>query len=165
MTRHHIPYDEGMTTWLTTDEQRIWRQWLAANRGLEVALGAQLHAGSSLSMPDYEVLVVLSEADDERMRMTALADLMGWERSRLSHHLTRMDRRGLIERLSCPTDARGQFVHLTDLGRDRIGRAAPGHVAAVRRHVFDALTPGDQAALDAITAKIIATLSAGTPEP
>lgn len=154
-----------MTTWLTADEQRIWRQWLAAAKGLEMALGAQMQADSSLSMPDYEVLVVLSEAEDERMRMTALADLMGWERSRLSHHLTRMDKRGLIERLSCPTDARGQFVHLTNLGRDRIKRAAPGHVAAVRRHVFNTLTPDQQAALDTITVKIVGTLAAGTPEP
>lgn len=106
-------------------------------------------------MPDYEVLVVLSEADGQSLRMTALAELIGWERSRLSHHLTRMEKRGLVCRRTCLEDARGQFVELTDTGRDRIRTAAVGHVEAVRRHLFDILGPDELATLDAVTAKIV----------
>ncbi|WP_116115890.1 MarR family winged helix-turn-helix transcriptional regulator [Austwickia chelonae] len=144
--------------WLTAHEQRIWRSWLTATKGLQSTLGSDLINESGLSMPDYEVLVVLSEAPDETSRVSALADLTGWERSRLSHHLGRMEKRKLIQRRCCPEDARGQLVSLTDTGRERIRESAPGHVAAVRRHLFDILDSDDLAALERITARIIDSL-------
>lgn len=146
------------TPWLSDGEQRTWRGFLAATKGLDAALGAQLQAASGLSTPDYEVLVVLSEAPDQALRVMALAETLGWERSRLSHHLTRMEKRDLVRRMACPEDARGQRIELTDAGRAKITSAAPGHVAAVRRHLFEPLDADDLAALDRISARITAAL-------
>ena len=125
--------------WLDPHEQAVWRQWLFSQRHLMVQLTRSLAEESGLSMPDYEVLVMLTDTPEGRVRMAALADLLEWERSRLSHHIRRMEARGLVERRECQEDGRGAFVGITPLGQRTIERAAPGHVSAVRRHFIDVL--------------------------
>jgi DNA-binding MarR family transcriptional regulator len=144
--------------WLTPEEQRVWRSYLQVERLLPTALGGDLHASSGLSGPEYEVLVNLSEAPDGRLRPFQLGRAMQWEQSRLSHQLSRMERRGLVVREECSSDARGAFVVLTPAGREAIESAAPAHVVAVRRLVFDQLTEEEVAALGQICAKILAAL-------
>ena len=114
---------------------------------LEGALARQLAAESGLSYPDYLVLVALTDRPDGRMRLFELAEVLGWEKSRLSHHVGRMVERGLVQKEPCEADRRGSYVVVTRRGRREIEGAAPGHVAAVRRLFVDRLTP-DQ--LDAI---------------
>jgi DNA-binding MarR family transcriptional regulator len=127
-----------MTRWLSDDEQRAWRAYLAANRllMLELEKGHQQHG---LSGSDYEVLVNLSEAEGGRLRMWDLAKRTLLEKSRLSHQITRMEKAGLVRRESCEGDRRGQFAVLTDLGWQTIQRVAPEHVELVRAHLIDRL--------------------------
>jgi len=127
-----------MTRWLSDDEQRAWRAYLAANRMLMVQL-EKGHQQQGLSGSDYEVLVNLSEAPQRRLRMWELARDTLLEKSRLSHQITRMERAGLVRRESCPGDRRGQFAVLTDHGWETIKRAAPHHVEQVRAFFIDRL--------------------------
>ncbi|MEV1331649.1 MarR family transcriptional regulator [Micromonospora costi] len=130
-----------MTRWLDPDEQRTWRAFLAASRGLMDALDRELQRDAGMPHAYYEILVRLSEAPERRLRMSELADLTGSSRSRLSHAVARLESSGWVEREDCPTDRRGQVAHLTDTGFAALAAAAPGHVEGVRRHLFDALTP------------------------
>ena len=123
--------------WLTADEQRAWRAYLRAGTMLTARLNRQLQADCGLSLPEYEVLVQLSEVPGGKLRPFQLGLALDWEQSRLSHLLTRMSRRGFVARQDCPGDRRGAVVVLTDAGRAAIESAAPGHVAEVRRLVFD----------------------------
>jgi DNA-binding MarR family transcriptional regulator len=107
-----------------------------------------------LSAPDYEVLSTLSEKPDHMSTLREQAAKMGWSRSRLSRHATRMEARGLIRRAPDPEDGRGCFLVLTDYGLDALGSAAPAHVASVRRRVIDRLTPADLNALERIARKL-----------
>ncbi|MEJ2889644.1 MarR family winged helix-turn-helix transcriptional regulator [Actinomycetospora aeridis] len=125
--------------WLDDRQQRAWRGHLAMQARLHAQLNRRLQADSGLSLSDFDVLVALSEAHDGPMRVQELADHVQWEKSRLSHQLSRMERRGLLERQDCPDDARGAFVVLSTAGRSAIERAAPAHVEAVQSLVFDGL--------------------------
>lgn len=129
--------DDG--PWLDDDQQRLWRRWVAVSSELPAALHRQLQADSGLSLQDFEVLVRLTEAPDRRARVTDLAHAVGWERSRLSHHIKRMQGRGLVTRDECCDDGRGAFIALTPAGTDAIVRAAPGHARTVRQLVFASL--------------------------
>lgn len=124
--------------WLSEDEQRAWRSYLAANRLLmaELEKGFQQHG---LSSSDYEVLVHLSEAPERRLRMWELSRATLLEKSRLSHQITRMEKAGLVRRESCPGDRRGQFAVLTARGWETIKRVAPYHVEHVRASFIDRL--------------------------
>lgn len=144
--------------WLTAKEQRVWRRWLALNARLSATLHKELHDDAGLSMPDYEVLVHLTDNPLGRIRVTDLARLLQWERSRVSHHTTRMERRRLVQRVDCAEDGRGAFIVITPQGRAAIEQAAPGHVTAVRRLIFDALTPNEIDALATITDKALTQL-------
>jgi DNA-binding MarR family transcriptional regulator len=144
-----------MTEWLTDEQQEAWRGLLQMTTRLNARLNRHLQDEHGLSLADYEVLVVLSEAPENRLRVFELIDELGWEQSRLSHHLVRMQRRGLVERIECPTDGRGTFVALTRRGLAAIEAAAPSHVDAVRTLVFDD-QPADQvAALAALSATVL----------
>ncbi len=125
---------------------------------LDARLGRQLLAESGLSMADFEVLVVLSDVPDGRRRAFELGRQLQWEKSRLSHHLTRMERRGLVVREGCPTDRRGAFIALTPAGRTALEDAAPGHVETVRRSLFDVLTADQVSSLGEICADLLAGL-------
>jgi DNA-binding MarR family transcriptional regulator len=127
--------------WLDERQQRAWRGYLAMQARLQARLNRQLQTDSGMSLADFDVLVALTDRPDVRIRVLELAEALQWEKSRLSHHLARMERRGLIERQDCVDDARGAFVVLTDEGRRAIERAAPAHVETVRTLVFDGLDP------------------------
>jgi DNA-binding MarR family transcriptional regulator len=144
--------------WLTVEEERVWRRWLTLNARLSATLQRELQDDAGLSMPDFEVLVHLTDSPEGRVRVTDLARLMQWERSRVSHHVTRMERRGLVQRVECAEDGRGAFVVITAPGRAAIEQAAPGHVNMVRRLVFDALSPEEVDAFATIIEKALAQL-------
>jgi DNA-binding MarR family transcriptional regulator len=124
--------------WLTDDEQRIWRNYLALTGRLQVAMNRQLQAQCGLSLADYEVLVELSERGP--IRVLELAAALAWEQSRVSHQLSRMRARGLIERRDSADDRRGATVEISAAGSDGLARAAPDHVALVRSVLFDGMS-------------------------
>lgn len=146
--------------WLTDDEARAWRALRTFGSPLAAALNRQLMGDSALSMADYEVLVVLTESDGGVLRAGDLGRATGWEKSRLSHHIKRMEARRLVERQDCVTDGRGLLVAITDRGRTAIADAAPGHVRAVREYIIDVLTPAQLAVLaeagEAVEARLTA---------
>lgn len=146
--------------WLDDREQAVWRQWIQVSGRLPAALHRDLQRSSDLSLPDFDVLVRLTESDEGRMRVSALATSLQWERSRLSHHVGRMGRRGLVEREDCVDDARGAFIAVTEAGRAAIERAAPDHVRTVRSLVFDALGEDEVAAFGAVMTRILSRLDA-----
>ena len=127
--------------WLDEREERAWRTLQAMQLRLTAALARQLAAESCLSYQDYLVLVALTGQPDGRLRLFELGRILGWEKSRLSHHVARMAGRGLVTKERCGPDRRGAFVVVTERGRKEIEAAAPGHVDAVRRLFVDVLTP------------------------
>jgi DNA-binding MarR family transcriptional regulator len=141
---------------LTDDEQRAWRAYRRMVLLVDSAVARELTRDSGLSMPDYQVLSTLSEAHDHRRRLTDLAARMQWSPSRLSHHVTRMEQRGLVTRAECTEDLRAAYVVLTQTGLDAIVAAAPDHVASVRAHLIDLLTPSELAAMTSIGEKVAA---------
>lgn len=151
-----------MTTddpWLTAQQLRVWRRWLAVNAELPAVLHRRLQAESGLSLPDFEVLVQLTDTPRGRVRVSDLADALQWERSRLSHHVKRMESRGLVLREGCPDDGRGAFVVLTPAGRTAIDQAAPPHARTVKALFFAPLSEAELEALDSITEKVLASLT------
>lgn len=154
---------EATTTqqrWLTAREQASWRAYLDMTARLTARLNREMQDQSGISIADFSVLVQLSEHVDARMRVLELARALGWEKSRLSHQLTRMQQRGLIERSNCSEDRRGAFIVLTDKGRDTVVAAAPRHVESVRRYVFDELGPEQVEALGTIARTVTDVLAA-----
>lgn len=147
--------------WLSAEEQHLWRGWLKLNAQLNLTLQRELQVDSGLSTPDFEVLVNLTDREDGRLRMSDLASRLMWERSRLSHHVGRMERRGMVERVECPSDGRGAFIVITMQGRAAIRGAAPGHVQAVRRLVFDGLDDDDVS----VMSRLVDTLLSRLAEP
>jgi DNA-binding MarR family transcriptional regulator len=135
-------------SWLSAPEQRAWRAFIGLHRELTARLNRQLQAESGLSLSDYEVLVVLSESADGRMRPFELCDFLQWEQSRLSHHIRRMEARGLVSREGCTGDGRGAFVVLSPAGRTAIEAAAPSHAAQVRELLFDDMSDEQVAVLE-----------------
>ena len=135
---------------LTSAELRTWRDFIETVQALRVRLDGRLQSESSLSQGDYRVLLALSEADGHRMRPSELAAVIGWERSRLSHHLGRMEKRGLVSRDPCAADGRGAEVVLAAHGSDCFRRATIPHLRAVRELFIDALTSEQLAAADDI---------------
>ena len=141
--------------WLTSDQQRVWRAYLLGSARLSEKLDADLRQ-FGLDLGEYEILVTLSEADDRQCRMSDLADAVHQSRSRLTHTITRMEGRGLVERISCPTDRRGVWARLTTKGFALLEEAAPCHVAAVRENFVEAMDEADYAALGRAFAAVLA---------
>ena len=135
------------TRWLDSDQQRIWRAYLTATTLLSERLDRDLREVHGLSLPEYEVMVRLSEAPQRRLRMAELAASLSHSRSRVTHTVARMESEGLVRRTSCPTDRRGVIAELTQAGYDRLVEAAPTHVAGVRAHLVDVADPHDFAAM------------------
>lgn len=127
--------------WLTQREQRAWRALQLMNLRVDGELARRLAAESDLSYQDYVVLVALTGQTDGRSRLHELGADLGWEKSRLSHHINRMAKRGLVTKEKCGEDGRGAYVVVTPQGRREIVAAAPGHVQAVRDLFIDHLTP------------------------
>jgi DNA-binding MarR family transcriptional regulator len=142
--------------WLSESEERAWRALQFMQMRLEAELARQLTAESGLSYPDYVVLVTLTDHPDGRLRLFELGATLGWEKSRLSHHVARMTGRGLVEKEPCDDDRRGAYVKVTARGRKEIEAAAPGHVDAVRRLFVDQLTARQLAALGEAAEAVLA---------
>jgi len=132
--------------WLSTQQQRVWRSWLLGAARIKDYLDRDLHT-FGLDLGEYEILVCLSESGDWALRMSELADLVHQSRSRLTHAISRMEERGMVERRSASNDRRGVYAQLTQAGFQVLVSAAPSHVAAVRRIFVDAADPDDFAAL------------------
>jgi DNA-binding MarR family transcriptional regulator len=133
--------------WLSEQEMRAWTGFLAAGALVERRIEQHLKEEAGLSHPQYEILVRLSAAPDGSLRMTELAEALLTSKSGLTYQITQLEKAGLTERRSCPTDVRGVFAVLTDAGRNRLEQAAPGHVAVVREALIDVLTPEQLAVL------------------
>ena len=147
------------TRWLDDDEQHTWRSFLTANRLLFDGIERQLQQGSGMPHTYYEILVRLSEAPGRTLRMSELASTSLSSRSRISHAVARLEETGWVLRRPCEHDKRGQLAELTETGMAALEAAAPGHVGAVRRALFDALTPEQVAALRDISDTLVAHLS------
>lgn len=156
------PVHEGQddVRWLTDDQQRSWRAFLLGSARLNEALTRQLETDSDVSLNEYEILVRLSETDDHTLRMSELAASLVHSRSRLTHTVSRLERRGLVRRENCLADGRGVNCVMTDAGYALLEGAAPGHVRAVRTYLVDLLTDEQLAALG----EAMAIVAAGPPE-
>src|SRR5260370_591046 len=138
------------TGWLTAHEQDAWRSFMAGCRALFTAVDAQLQRDAGMPLAYYEILVRLSEAPGRALRMSQLAEAASASKSRASHAVARLEERGWVRRLDCPTDRRGQVAELTEEGYAVLAAAAPGHVEQVRTSLFDGLAPDQVAPLQAI---------------
>jgi len=147
----------------THDQLHTWRNFIETTEALRAVLATRLQSESALSTGDYAVLLALSESPGHRMRSSELAAHIGWERSRLSHHLGRMERRGLIRREDCATDSRGAEVALQPAGDQAFRSATIPHLRAVREVFVDALTPEQLTAADEIAAALREHLSRPVP--
>ncbi|MEU3760043.1 MarR family winged helix-turn-helix transcriptional regulator [Streptomyces albogriseolus] len=144
---------EDEVRWLTAEEEQAWRAFRRMVIAVETRTVQDL-AAHGLSEPDYEVLSTLSERPEGTSTLHEQAAKMGWSRSRLSRHATRMEARDLIRRAPDPADGRGCLLVLTETGWDTLRQAAPTHLDSVRRHFVDRLEPEELAALGRIAEKI-----------
>ncbi|MFI6864825.1 MarR family winged helix-turn-helix transcriptional regulator [Streptomyces sp. NPDC050421] len=151
--------------WLDEHEQRAWRSLMKMQAGLSAYIERQLRTHSGLSSADYQVLAHLSEAPEGRLRSFALGDVLQWEKSRLSQHLTRMQNRDLIRRERCATDQRGAVVVITEQGRALVEAAAPLHLADVRNVLIDHVTPAQMDLLIELGDQVEARLTVVDQKP
>jgi DNA-binding MarR family transcriptional regulator len=147
------------TRWLSDEEQAAWRSFVDGFRALIDVLDRQLQADSNLPHTYFEILVPLSEAEGRTLRMSELAEAARSSRSRLSHAVARLEQRGWVRRLDCPTDRRGQLAQLTDEGFAVVEAAAPGHVDTVRRYLIDRLAPEQLKVMGEIGQVLLASTS------
>lgn len=150
----NAPSSTQEARWLTKNQQRAWRQWINIQARSSTELTRQLQSESKLSLAEYVVLVHLSEAPERQLRIAALADALQWDRSRVSHQLTRMSKRGFVSRKSCDADGRGAFVVLEEEGLNTLVAAAPGHANKVQELFFDKLTDRETIQLANILEKL-----------
>jgi DNA-binding MarR family transcriptional regulator len=146
----------GTGPWLDDDEQKAWRSYLLMHKTLETHMERHLQREFGLSKSDFEILVNLSEAETGRMRAFELGQATQWEKSRMSHHLTRMEKRGLVRRESC--DSRYPEVAITDEGRAAIEACAPEHAARIRKFFVDVFGPDRLAALGEASDEVVDTI-------
>ena len=146
--------------WLDDEEQAAWRRLAAVILRLPAELEGQLQRDADMSHFEYWVLAILSEAPDRTLRLSQLATQGNTSLSRLSHVITRLEKRGWVTRQPCPDDARATFAVLTDAGYDQVVAAAPGHVEAVRHFVFDGLDRADIRVLTRICDTILDRIDA-----
>jgi DNA-binding MarR family transcriptional regulator len=147
--------------WLSEAEFRAWIGYRRMRALLDLQLARQLAADQGLSEPDYDVLTSLADAERYQIRLSEMAERMHWTKSRLSHHVTRMEQRGLVRRKECDSDGRGAFIVLTDQGLETLRKAAPGHVAAVREYLIDRLTPEQIRVLGDLSETVVEHLRRG----
>jgi DNA-binding MarR family transcriptional regulator len=147
------------TPWLDDTEQRAWRAFLRVHSQVMGRLARQLQEDSDLSLADYDVLVRLTESAAPTLRPSELAERLQWEQSRLSHQLSRMERRGLVWRHDHPSDGRGLVIEATERGWQAIRSAAPGHAEAVRRLFFDGVPAAEVEPLARLLEDVLRKLS------
>jgi DNA-binding MarR family transcriptional regulator len=144
-----------MTAELNASERETWRAFFVMRRQLELTLERRLQADAGISSADYEVLISLFEAEDKRLRAGQIGDIIGWEKSRVSHQISRMESRGLVTRQECGDDARGVWVVITSDGRRAVLEALRDRTTAIREVFFDVLTEDEVATLNAISIRVL----------
>lgn len=144
----------GETRWLDEQEARIWRSFIEARGRVVHQLDQALKQHSEMSIDDYEMLVVLSEAQDHRMRMMALSQQLVHSQSRLTQRVDRLEKRGWVRREPCPDDRRGTLAILTPDGLAAIEATAPGHVGRVRSLLIDLVEPDERAVVADVLERI-----------
>jgi DNA-binding MarR family transcriptional regulator len=156
MYASHVP--KPQPRWLDDRQQQVWQTYLHLNQDLYATLEAQLTRDAGLSGSDYKVLHPLSQAPGGLLRARELATEIGWDRSRLSHHISRMEKRGLVAREECTEDGRGLMVRLTGAGRTAIQSAAPEHAENVQRYFFDLVSKDELETLAAVFDRLVKNL-------
>ena len=146
---------------LSAAEEELFHAFYLMRRGFDRALDAQLQHDDGISISELEVLMALVRSPGRRLRVRDLAELTGWEKSRVSHQVTRMEARGLVEREDCAEDRRASWIRLSGDGRRVLVRALPKHTATIRRILFDAITPEQQNELLAIANRMTEAMAAG----
>ncbi len=141
--------------WLDDQQQQVWRSWLHGAARINDYLDADLRK-RGLDLADYEILVSLSEAEGRQLRMSDLANQVHQSRSRLTHAIARMEKRGIVSRQAAADDGRGVIATLTASGFKLLERTAPQHVRAVRRILVDVVDPADFAALGRVMQAVLA---------
>ena len=158
-TKIEDPVPPAVVRWLDEDEERAWRSLQVMHSRLTALLARDLSAHSDLSYQDYVVLVALTDQPEGQMRLFQLGNALGWEKSRMSHQVTRMEGRGLVEKSKCGSDRRGAYVAVTAAGRQEIGAAAPSHLGAVRRLFVDRLSPSQLASVAEVAETVLAAVT------
>jgi DNA-binding MarR family transcriptional regulator len=144
--------------WLDNRQAAVWQAYIHMNQHLYTTLEDQLTRDAGLSGADYKVLVPLSETPGGVLRARELCTEIGWDRSRLSHHVSRMEKRGLVAREECTADARGLMLRLTSSGRKAIQGAAPKHAESVQRYFFDLLSDEELTTLVSVFDRVLENL-------
>lgn len=143
---------------MTDEEQRMWRRYRDVNQLLDLAIERQLQRDAAMSQSDYSVLVSLSEAEGGGLRARDLGAALGWDRSRVSHQVRRMEGRGLVAKNECAEDGRGTIVSLTETGAEAIGSVAPKHVDKVRELFVDVMSEDEVRLLTDIYERVVARI-------
>ena len=149
--------------WLDADQQQSWRALVLASTLLFDRLDDDLRAEHGLSLPEYEILVRLSETPGRQMRMARVADAVAHSRSRVTHTVTRMERAGLVRRSNSPEDGRGIACTMTDEGWATLERAARTHVRGVRDYLVDLASDDDFKAMGRVMNAVADRLIGGHP--
>ncbi len=153
------------TEWLTPDQQRAWRAYIVGTTLLMEHLDRELRENHTLSLPEYEIMVRLSEAEGHALRMAELADSCNYSRSRVTHTIARMERAGFVERRQCANDGRGVVALMTKAGYAKLVEAAPVHVESVRRALIEVANDQDLEAIRRVFSNVIAGLQHGRVDP
>ena len=143
----------------TKSERDLWRTFFVMRRQLELTLERRLHADAGISAADFEILISLYENPAKRLRAGQIGDIIGWEKSRVSHQITRMEQRGLVAREECDSDARGVWIVLTADGSRAVLAALRDHGDAVRQYFFDVLTDEEKRTLMDISSRVLDTIN------
>lgn len=161
LPRAGIPPPPGEVRWLTRDEQASWRNWISGTTVLFRALERELTQGFDITLDDYALLVLLSESDGRAARMSALADEAIVPRPQVTYRISRLEKRGYVQRRPCPDDARGTEAHLTDDGMRLLEAAARLHVTNVRELFLDHLSTDEFAMLGEVMGRVHAAIADG----
>jgi DNA-binding MarR family transcriptional regulator len=146
------------TAGVSPTEWETWRSFSSMRRQLELALEHQLQRDAGISMSDYGVLLTLFEAPGRQLRARELGALLAWEKSRVSHQVSRMEKRGLVERRECDTDARGTWIAMTNDGRRAVLGAMRDHASTLRAYFFDVLSPEQLSAIRSVSTSVLDAL-------
>lgn len=150
--------EQAATPAVTPEEWQAWRSFIMMRSQLDLALERSLQQNAGISGADYSVLITLFEAPCKRLRANELGAALAWEKSRVSHQVSRMEKRELVERRECDTDARGTWVGMTSAGSLAVLGAMRDHATSLRRYFFDALTPHELETILSASSKIIDVL-------
>ncbi|OLT13379.1 MarR family transcriptional regulator [Pseudonocardia sp. CNS-139] len=146
------------TRWLEPRELDTWLAFVAATTLLDAELDRQLQRDAGMPHAYYQVLAMLSDVPQRRLRMSELAAITQSSQSRLSHAVARLEREGWVRRTPCPSDRRSTYAELTEAGFAALEAAAPGHVSTVRKYLFDRLTPEQVGQLHEISKAVLSGL-------